>query len=185
MNRQTRRIEARLIISNPTSDPRNPENYSSFRKIYHELVTKKVGVLCVSEVADDLLMWAHYADSHGGICLVLKRDNPFFANAHPVNYQKLRPEVNPLIDSYEEMLDKSMFTKSDHWKYEKEWRILQYKGGAARYTLPTESLVGIILGAQIESENEQKIIKWASTSPSKPWIRKAKLSNTKFSLSIA
>lgn len=185
MSRQERRIDARRRVSDPEFDPRNPANFAKFRSMYHEQVTARVGVLCISEVPDDLLMWAHYADSHKGICLALNRSNPFFATAHPVKYQKLRPEVNPLVDSHEEMLDRSMFTKSDHWSYEKEWRILQYKSGAATYTLPTEALAGIVLGAQIDSAHERQIFEWASASPSKPWVRRASLSSTQFSLSIA
>lgn len=185
MSRQERRADARRRVSDPESDPTSTANFAKFRAMYHEQVTVKVGVLCISEVPDDLLMWAHYADSHRGICLSLNRNDPFFAIAHPVNYQKLRPEVNPLFDTHEEMLDRSMFTKSDHWSYEKEWRILQYKSGAATYTLPTEALAGIVLGAQIDPAHEQLIVEWALASPSKPWVRKASLSNTQFSLSIA
>jgi hypothetical protein len=36
--------------------------------MYQETVTSKVGVMCISEVPDDILMWSHYADCHKGVC---------------------------------------------------------------------------------------------------------------------
>jgi len=34
----------------------------------------KTRVYCLSEIVDSVLMWSHYADSHRGICVVLKAE---------------------------------------------------------------------------------------------------------------
>ena len=34
---------------------------------------------------------------------------------------------NPVSQSHDEMLDHAIFTKADHWKYEQEWRLIQYE----------------------------------------------------------
>jgi len=186
MSSEDRRIEAGRLLSDPESGPRIPANFSKFTEMYYGTVPASASVLCMSEVRDDLLMWAHYADSHKGVCLALTRSNPFFATAHPVNYQDLRPEVNWLTDSREIVLDRTMFTKSDHWRHEKEWRILRYehRHGPSPYTLPSEVLAGIVLGSQISEEHRIKITEWAAGSHSKPWIHKAALSPTEFKLVI-
>src|SRR5438477_4992628 len=37
------------------------------------------GVLSLSEIPDDILMWSHYADGHRGICLKFRHSCGFFA----------------------------------------------------------------------------------------------------------
>jgi hypothetical protein len=53
-------------------------------------------VFCVSEVNDDLLMWAHYAQNHEGVVIKFKclreYDRPLCA-AVPVKYQKDLPVI--------------------------------------------------------------------------------------------
>ena len=41
---------------------------------FKETMSKHVGVCCMSEVATSNLMWAHYADSHKGLCIGLNLD---------------------------------------------------------------------------------------------------------------
>jgi hypothetical protein len=155
-----------------------------FRRMYHDTVTAHVGVMCLSEVHDDILMWAHYGDSHRGVCLVFNPTDAFFATAQPVHYRLARPDVNPLIHSQEEMLDSAMFTKSDHWAYEREWRILQYKNGAGVYTVPAAALVQVVLGAQVSADDEAKVRKWVTEAPTEVKIARASLSPTKFTVEV-
>ena len=48
----------------------------------------KAGIVCFSKERDDILMWAHYADKHKGICFEYDgSDNClFFGEAQPVGY---------------------------------------------------------------------------------------------------
>ena len=155
-----------------------------FRQMYHETVTAHVGVMCLSEVHDDILMWAHYGDSHRGVCLVFDPTEPLFATAQPVHYKSIRPVVNPLENSREEMLDVAMFTKSDHWAYEKEWRMLQYKHGAGLYTVPDAALVQVVLGSQVQDADRQRVLAWASESGRGVTVTQATLSSTKFAVEV-
>lgn len=185
LGRDARRAEARRRVSDPAFDPRLPGNMDGFRKMYQDTVTSQVGVMCISEIADDILMWAHYADSHRGICLVFDPNDAFFATAQPVLYREERPRVNPLVHSQEQMLDAAMFTKSKHWSYEREWRILQYKKGAGVYTVPVPSLVQVVLGANISAESEANIRQWIAQAPTKISVVSASLSATKFKVETA
>ena len=125
---------------------------------------------------------AHYADSHRGVCLIFDPSDPLFATAQPVHYREERPRVNPLVHSKDQMLDAAIFTKSNHWSYEREWRIIQYKNGPGVYTVPAISLVQVVLGAEINAENEAKVRHWVAEASTTISIVSARLSPTKFSV---
>jgi hypothetical protein len=184
LGRAARRKEVRRRLTDPSLDPRLPKNMANFRKQYHENVTAHVGVLCLSEVRDDLLMWAHYADSHRGICFVFDGADPVLASAQPVRYQRARPTVNPLIHTKDEMLDSALFTKSDHWAYEKEWRLIQYKRGPGTYTISPAALTQVILGAQISDDDRAQVHEWLRGLTHRPRIYQASLSKTSFSIEM-
>jgi|GEM_PF-673675 len=102
------------------------------------MVGKASRIFCVVEEPDNLLMWAHYAQSHTGAVIQFEclpeLDNPLCA-AMKVNYVTAPPVIAKTLDDYiryltgQQPIDfKSLFyhlflSKSDHWKYEKEWRV--------------------------------------------------------------
>lgn len=92
-----------------------------------------MGISCLSESYDSLLMWAHYANSHRGICVeydLLKINKELEFTPVPVIYSNDRICFDSLdvsnIDniSIDIFLD-SITTKSLEWSYEKEWRIIR------------------------------------------------------------
>jgi len=93
-------------------------------------LNNNVGVLCLSEKNDDLLMWAHYADCHKGFVVEFDADSSFFnrklsdkdsfRHLRKVRYNHRRPAVT-LTDTNDEEI---FLTKSSHWEYEAEWRIM-------------------------------------------------------------
>ena len=42
------------------------------------LLRKKLGICCLTEIRDNILMWAHYAKQHSGFCLEFNVNNDFF-----------------------------------------------------------------------------------------------------------
>ena len=183
-SRQQRRKEARAHVNNPATDPRNPRNLRGMHHMYDEMVTSKIGVLCLSETCRDILMWSHYADAHKGICLKYYAIKNVFETAQVVHYEELRPVINARVQTPDEMLDRAIFTKSEHWAYEKEWRLIQYKTGAGIYRTPPEALVGIVFGAQIDAADRTEVLNWVATLSQPPTIYQATVSNTKFELVI-
>jgi hypothetical protein len=90
-----------------------------------------VGVFCLSEVRESILMWGHYTGNHRGLVVGFESTDPFFSKQRsesdefgflrPVIYQVRRPQVT-LADT----TSPAWFqTKSDDWAYEKEWRIVR------------------------------------------------------------
>ncbi len=90
-----------------------------------------VGLLCLSEVRDSILMWGHYTDNHQGFVVGFDSGHPFFSRRRSdqdefgylrrVEYSPQRPQVT-LTDTSSPVW---FSTKSEPWSYEKEWRIVR------------------------------------------------------------
>ena len=114
---------------------------------------EKAGILCLSRAYKSILMWAHYGDSHRGFVIEYERtpENPL-AKAEPVNYQVELPSLTMKdISSDGDRFDELWLTKSEHWSYEEEWRLLADPGGKA-YRFPCK-VKSIIFGLKMNSEN--------------------------------
>ena len=86
-----------------------------------------LGVLCLTTEPKDLLMWAHYASSHTGLCLGFDARYAPFSEARQVRYVSDRPSLPALdVDEFDaEVTETVLLRKSPHWKYEKEWRTVK------------------------------------------------------------
>lgn len=100
-----------------------------------------VGVVSFSETSRNLLMWAHYADEHRGMCIgfshdvlnILDKGDEYFERYHSISprkikYDNLRVDLKELQKDpdfiYEKIIEKTLTTKSDEWIYEKEHRCI-------------------------------------------------------------
>jgi|688.fasta_scaffold381387_1 hypothetical protein len=182
LNREHRREEARNKLGDWERSPRNPKTLRRVTELHTEQITENIGVLCLSEVCEDILMWSHYADSHRGVCLEFDGCFEFFANAQKVDYPPTRPRINPFRQNPTEMMEAALLTKAEHWKYEREWRIVQYKSGPGIKHFPPESLTGIILGAQISDIDAKRVIGWAESRVHPIRVLRASADETSFSL---
>lgn len=88
---------------------------------------RSLGVLCLSAKFDDLLMWAHYAKNHTGICVGFDSGVAPFNGAKEVEYSHERPALRrmDLSATDEERVRQVLLTKSSHWGYESEWRCIK------------------------------------------------------------
>ncbi len=88
-------------------------------------------LLSVSKTSKEPVMWAHYTDKHKGAVIGINFDK-IFRNIGikmlRVDYDKQRPKVNVLEEPEESVSNKSveitLTTKSDAWRYEKEFRTI-------------------------------------------------------------
>jgi Protein of unknown function (DUF2971) len=152
--------EALAFFYEPGGNPNDPGYLKRAQQLHAQHVQETIGILCLSETANDILMWSHYADFHKGVCLQFDGQSTFFANAHQVNYLVERPRVNPFRDSTEQVMEAVLLGKAKHWSYEKEWRLIQYVGGPKAYKFPPEALVGLVLGACISPQDKQLVLGW-------------------------
>lgn len=157
------------------------------RQTYEELI-RSVGVYCLTEKNADLLMWSHYSDCHRGLCIELDptKEGTLFWEAWKVTYQEDYPTVNIMKPDRPDELRKAHLTKSTHWEYEQEWRILKFEdeGGPGYYPFEPELLTGVILGALICKEDRELIEGWVKSYPTKVALYQAKLNERKYQVDI-
>ncbi len=149
----------------------------------------RAGICTLSEINDDILMWAHYSDSHKGISIeftpVTSVHLKWFENAVPVTYQKEFPAVQ-YYESCERPTEKdaltAMATKSNHWCYEKEWRLLRPKPGC--YELPGGVISAVITGCAVSKEHTRLVHEWVALSRSMIDIYSTSITPGKYTLEI-
>lgn len=144
-----------------------------------------IGVLSLSANDCNILLWSHYAAGHTGLCLkfIATNHTPFFGYALPINYTSTYPEIN-ILSSSDKQVNAFLLTKAKEWAYEEEWRIIDHDSGAGNMVFPSELLVGVILGAQMSSDDKQAIAEWVSASKSPIEMFQAYTSRETFSLEI-
>jgi hypothetical protein len=119
--------------ANLTSDQRLP-----FVKFFEERI-KNIGVTCFSELYDHPLMWAHYAENHKGFCVeydftpmdTSSPDDKISASnffVHAVSYVSKLPRIysHEILFTPREAAKKMLATKSYHWAYEQEYRLIAF-----------------------------------------------------------
>jgi len=123
----------------------------------------KLGVYCLSEVHDNILMWSHYADGHRGFCMqfhIKPEMYPFGKLLFEVEYASSYPQIN-IVRNREDQTRKVLLTKADFWKHEKEWRILDPHNGPGIKVFPAEMLTGVIFGCGMPHESRLLMREWA------------------------
>lgn len=110
-----------------------------------------VGVVCLSEFRDDVVLWSHYAAGHAGLCLGFQvaADASFFARAQPVCYADDYPSIDMLNDSPQKQVEAFILTKAKGWAYEHEWRIVDHDSGPGERAFQPTALCEVIFGARM------------------------------------
>lgn len=171
------------------------------------------GVLCLTPHRDNLLMWAHYGDSHAGVCLGFDTSVHIFRVAMEVRYQEAYPEVRPAVETNEEGLEKTILTKAPCWAYESEWRIVKptlseaeqhvrrehyrlrvrnsdeldmlvNQRGPGDYRFNKTALREIIIGARASAEVRSTLARWVREHNSEVRLYQAACHDREFSLVI-
>lgn len=158
------------------------------RNVVFTSFNEHVGVLSLSQKRDDILMWAHYAQNNKGFVIEFDASHKFFNQQgdaqrllgclHQVDYSKNRPNRDSMLD----MSPADIFLlKSEKWKDEAEWRMLQSLESGKRlekdgkailddegqpiylFTLPPSCITGVIFGSRVSQENRGEIMHVLST----------------------
>ena len=127
---------------------------------------ENIKVCCFAEDNDSILMWSHYANEHKGFCIEYDFDemSQMCSHIYPIKYQQ---KLCKLIDfnNKNDSIIEPIITKYIDWKYEKEWRMINYcknenyvdkiDDKTYRYKLPNP--IGIYMGCKISQEHEKKL----------------------------
>lgn len=121
-----------------------------------------IGLLSLSSVPNNILMWSHYALNHTGFAVgfdtSLLATNYDFDYIEPINYQSTYPMISGLDDMTTQFYRK-FFYKSDLWSYEKEWRISKNHIKNRIIKLTPNTISQIIIGCCMDSKGINEIIK--------------------------
>lgn len=131
-------------------------------------------IVCLSEIKDSVLMWSHYANNHEGICIEFDFKQlgvtdprtrilfPVFYNEDVFDTTKYLKAFSDNEKTFNNLMDIcSAINKSDHWSYEKEWRIvsnIDKEPGPLPYCPKPNA---IYLGTSIEEKNKEIVMKIA------------------------
>ncbi|EJG0988368.1 DUF2971 domain-containing protein [Vibrio parahaemolyticus] len=131
---------------------------------------ENIGVYSLSETQDNPLLWAHYGDDHKGFCVEYERneDNQLGDDRYtfPVRYSYEYPnismsdivhldelEIGGNLSADQTFFGAIMLTKSDHWAYEKEWRIVS-DGNNMLCNAPGQ-ITSLIFGLRMPEEDRR------------------------------
>lgn len=123
-------------------------------------VRKKLGVACLSEHRDNLLMWSQYGGRGEGFCLAFDtEDASLFSTGKiiRVQYSDYWPNAADAIKLLDGKNSRMFLAhKSKDWEYEQEWRLFGKRGGERRYKKKT--LKAIFFGTKA-TESTKEIVR--------------------------
>lgn len=109
---------------------------------------ENIGICCLSEKSDHMLLWSHYSQHHRGFCIEYdsSEGTDLRATACEVNYSDTYPIIT-MEDMKEENAATALWTtKATCWEYEKEWRLLNEKGNVS---IRVGQATSVIFGARM------------------------------------
>ncbi|MGA3798149.1 DUF2971 domain-containing protein [Pseudomonas fluorescens] len=172
-------------------------------KRFNTTTEQRMGILCLSETHDNLLMWAHYGCSHEGFVIEFDSEAAFFnqkrsevdelRSLRPVIYSPIRPTL-----TFSEAKDMSaLLTKSDHWSYEREWRMMLDLNDASAvisvgdkrfhlFDFHPQTIKSVIFGSRMSQAKKDEISKLITERSSLEHINcfQAEVDDTFFKLNI-
>jgi hypothetical protein len=153
-------------------------------------------VLCLTEIPDDLLMWAHYAGSHSGFVVGVDAEHGVFTCPNKTYWPKkvIYSEKRPIVNISDFNAVDAYFTKSIHWQYEKEWRVFRRPVSVQSsrvddnqfpiylFDLPADAIKEIILGCRMAHEDQELIREFAKKHLPHVIIKRVELSTNTYRL---
>lgn len=144
----------------------DPVFFNDFMSKLHQVyVNESIAVCCFVESWDNILMWAHYTQSHTGVCLEfsVNEGSDIYKNLLPVQYSETYPffdlaKYKDEQSPFRTMHMQAVATKSLMWEYENEWRDIRNDGENA-YPFNPADLSGVTFGINTSDEDKEKTLR--------------------------
>jgi hypothetical protein len=160
--------------------------FPTLKKSLFDMLGNSLGILSLSEVPINLLMWAHYAANHTGFVIEFDDKHPWFwaKLAETDEFRHLRKVSyldKPPSPYLTEWKGHDVFcSKLKMWEYEQEWRIIRPLQEAAKrigdeiylFEVPPESIRSVITGIKTPSESATELWKLLNSEPKLTHVRK-------------
>lgn len=140
---------------------KNPLKQDKYWKKINALkgFNEKVGIFCLSKLNDNHLMWSHYANSHSGLCIGLELN--CLARDLRINFRKVVYSENfprmPLLPKTETEYLPFLYTKSNDWSYEQEYRFFETRKARTKVNISNEVFSELIFGCKMPESTKREI----------------------------
>lgn len=177
--------DATRLVNNRITEEliQDPQYRIDLEKRVQEIHNKK-GVLSLSSVNNNILMWSHYSDNHKGICFGFEWDEgeEIFGQYKKVRYQTHYDDVWSWLNTDEEIVKKIIYNKSIDWNYEKEYRIITKKIKAVKFA--KINLKEIIFGCKTPQKDIDEILNLADKYALEVTFSQAQIDVNRYALNI-
>jgi hypothetical protein len=130
-------------------------------------INENIGILSLSKINDNILMWSHYSDSHMGFVVGFDESHEFFRKQlyDRPDSGVLKDVIysnEPIVVQLENISlpEELLYTKKTDWQYEREIRIVRELQFADKkdlpkniylFKIPENAIKEVIFGAKCES----------------------------------
>jgi hypothetical protein len=135
---------------------------ANHRAIRDAVVDRKsqIGLCSFSEVYDNGLMWAHYADQFRGICIAYRLSHLLECLSQDINfvrmyYNEMVPTIRQGHWTPKQLAKMVLSYKNYRWLYEREWRMFARQGRASYRK--TNCISCVYFGARINPHDRSRI----------------------------
>lgn len=196
-----REKRSRLIaLLSKTSSKTNAQ----LQNVFLKATSSRVGVLCLTDKPDSIVMWGHYCNKHQGIVIGFDRSWPLFhekLGLQAVRYVEERVRWDTSRTMGQEMTADLIFSKNKEWEYENEQRQLfrlsslkqrkiTDRDTGKQFTgyyqpVPPEYVTSVCLGAKASSTLDaavREILKKSRLAHVK--LQRARLHESKYTLEL-
>lgn len=169
LTREERRKLARHLAEITYANREDPIRAREFRKDIAEHMNKVVGIMSLSAVCDNPVMWGHYAAGHSGFCVgfdtsaLVKfiseaEDRGILILLDKVTYFAEMPVINPYLMDEGGIIMKMVLSKSDHWSYEEEYRLICADRPNSALSVGPEVISEVVLGSNCSPDDRSRLI---------------------------
>lgn len=172
---------------------KNKEERLDLSRYADEHTIAGIGICCLSQKPDTMLMWSHYAEKHAGVCLgfdITMDKSLFGSKLLNLEYPQEYPVYNwPRDREKFKSLRFLIATKSVEWQYEDEVRIVRDQtDGEFRGRIPFDKkcLKSIIFGYRSDSSDTKALVELVKKDSeySNVEFYQAKLSEYRFGINF-
>jgi hypothetical protein len=180
-------------------------SYRKLQDLHNSRMETEAFILCFSGTRKNILMWSHYADGHKGLCVHFDSRVYPLVGAAGVEYRRRYPVTHFPSESAggeDDLLIKSILTKSHRWQYEREFRLFAVRMGnpplpawwvdmlwdppndrtAHKAYLPRKAITGVTIGALMPQADRESLIAFCRSKRPQIKIEIARVSDSRYSL---
>ena len=166
---------------------KDPKFWEKFRIDVTRMLSKQIGVCCLTRSSSNILMWSHYADEHKGFCLEFEATDftPMFGAAQEVKYAEGFPTVDFFNTPHDAQVDLIFLTKYSGWQYEEEYRIIDHTSGSGLHSYRAELLKSVTFGLRMPDSEKTRIRKWIEKREVEVKLYQASIDDRDFKITLA